>query len=109
MRAGKLHHRVTIQRRTNARDSDGGERVAWVDFPPVWAAIEPLSGREFFASQAAQSEITGKITFRYPRDIKAQDRVVYLEKFYNVHAVQETNIGHREIVCMVSEGVNDGR
>jgi SPP1 family predicted phage head-tail adaptor len=110
MRAGKLRHRVTIQRKTGTRDADGGERVTWADLSTnVAASIEPLNGREFFASQAAQSEITGKITFRYPRDVRADDRVVHLGVFYNVHAAPETNLAHREIVCMVSQGVNDGR
>ena len=108
-RAGQFRHYVTIERKTPTRDADGGERVVWATLSICHASIEPLPAREFFASQQAQSEVTAKIRFRYPRDIAAADRVSYLGKFYAVHSVAETDIAHREIIAMVAEGVTDGR
>jgi SPP1 family predicted phage head-tail adaptor len=108
MRAGKLRHFVTIERKTGARDPDGGERVSWALLETRWAEIKTQSSREFYAAQQAQSEITSTIRFRYPCQVRADDRVVYKGQIYNVHSTPETDMLKREVLCMVSEGVNDG-
>lgn len=109
MRIGKLRDLVTVERKTTARDTDGGERVVWADVGDQWASIEPLSGREFFAAQQAQSELVVKIRMRYPSDVRAEDRITYAGVNYNVGAVMNIENRNREIVCMCSQGVNDGR
>lgn len=109
MRAGRLRNLVTIERKTGARDDDGGERVTWATLVSVWAAIEPLNGKEFLGSEQTQSEVTGKIVMRYPVDVKPQDRITYGGKTYAVHALLQTRLDRREVVALVSEGVHDGR
>ena len=54
MRAGSLRHRVTIQRYELVVDEYGGplRRESWKDVATVWASVEAVSGREFFASPA---------------------------------------------------------
>lgn len=43
----------------------GTEVITWVTLHSVWAAVEPLSGREYIISQSAQSEVTTRIRMRY--------------------------------------------
>lgn len=109
MRIGKLSERVTIERRTVARDANGGERVTWAVLATRWASVLPLTGRELFAAQSAHSEVTGKIMFRAPVDVRPDDRIMHGGKVYAVQAVLDAEAARREIVCMVSEGLSDGR
>ena len=109
MRAGKLRHRVVIQRNTGTRAADGSQLFNWTTLATRYAEIQTLNAREFFSAQQAQSEISGKIIFRHPCDVRADDRITHDGKIYNVHAAMPTNANQREVVCMVSEGVNDGR
>lgn len=110
MLAGKLRHRVTIQRFTEgAQDPMTGDIVsAWVDLATVWASVEPLSVREFIQSSATQSQVTTRITMR-KRDIRAADRILHRSKIYNVTGVLADPVSGLEYVaCPCTEGVNDG-
>ncbi len=85
--SGRLRHRVRIERLDYVRDSSGaviqnqdtGEtRRDWQEVATVWAAIEPLSVREFISSQATQSELTTRITIRHRPGLDAAMRLVHL-------------------------------
>lgn len=93
--AGLLRHYVSIQRAAAVLDSNGDEvqnddgsiaRV-WEEIAQTWAAIEPISAREFIQSAATQSQITTRITIRYRGDINAADRLVHKGKLYNIHGL----------------------
>ncbi len=110
MQAGKLRHRVTIQRLlSGGRDPNTGDPInKWVDLAVVWASVEPLSAREFVHSAAIQSKVTARITMR-PRDVLASDRILHRGKIYNVEGVLADNKSGLEYVTLpCSEGVNDG-
>lgn len=110
MRAGKLRHRVKIQRyETGAQDPITGDIASgWVDIATVWASVEPLSVREFIQSAAGQSQVTARITM-YQRDIKAADRILHRDKIYNVTGVlADPKSGLEYVTCPCTEGVNDG-
>lgn len=110
MDAGRLRHRVTIQSVTETRDTTTGAiATSWADVATVWAAVEPLSGREFLAAQANQAEVVARILIRYRDDVTAKMRVVAGSKVYNIRAVlpdKESGIDH--LTLMVAEEVNDG-
>ena len=50
--AGKLRHRVQLQAPFQSQDDSGDIINSWITQYTVWAAIEPLSGKEFIASAA---------------------------------------------------------
>ena len=60
--AGKLRHRLVLQRPVVTLDSDGAQIHTWEDVGTVWGSIEPISGREFVQSAAVQSQVTVRIT-----------------------------------------------
>jgi len=66
-----LNKRVTILRPPGPDDVDeAGQPIdEWQPVTIVWAAIEPLSGRELFAAQQANAEVTTKVTIRYRDDV----------------------------------------
>lgn len=111
MQAGKLRHRVMIQRRDKSQDPTTGEMVTdWVDHAMVWAAIEPLSAREFIAAQAGQSQITARATIRYIEGLNATMRLMHNGAAYNIEGVlPDPKSGRHYLTLPLSEGVSDGR
>lgn len=87
MRAGKLRRRASLQRKSVSQDSYGAEVVSWAEFAAVWAAVRPLQGREFWASQGEQGEATTEITIRYLAGVQVEDRVVAEGRTYDIEAV----------------------
>jgi SPP1 family predicted phage head-tail adaptor len=121
--AGKLRHRVRIEQYVDVLDSNGepargeqGEFIKeWEEVATVWAAIEPLSAREFIQSASMQSQITARITIRYRSGLNAAMRLVHLvndvqSKIFNPAgflADKESGLEYLTIPC--SEGVNEGQ
>lgn len=69
MNIGKLRHKVTIHNLVETQSTLTGEMVqSWSTGASVWAAIEPLQGRELFQVQQYQAKIDTKITVRCSSD-----------------------------------------
>lgn len=92
MKAGRLRHRVRIESLQDLRDSTGqviqdpqtGEIArAWTLVAEVWAAVEPLSAREFIQSAATQAAVTVRITIRYRENLDASMRLIHNGKVFN--------------------------
>jgi len=100
MRAGDLDQRVTIKRQTTERN-DWGEVVdVLLDLGTVWAAVEPLNGRELIAAQAAMSEVTVRVRMRYRPDVKPYDQVQHGAKLYQITSVIDPRSQGAELVLM---------
>jgi SPP1 family predicted phage head-tail adaptor len=107
--AGLLRHRVTFQSLSRTLDSAGDTVEEWVDDFTVWASVEPLSAREFVASQAVQSQVTARITIRYRAGIVATQRILFRGKVYNIAGtLADKDSGLEYLTLPVSEGVNLG-
>ncbi|NBA95509.1 phage head closure protein [Pseudomonas sp. R5(2019)] len=111
MKAGVLRHPIVIQRPDYVQDSVTGEMtmVAWMEVAKTWAAIEPLSAREFIAAATTQTKVSARIVIRYRDDIDATMRILHRGKIYNIEGVLADKDSGRDYVTLpVSEGVNDG-
>jgi SPP1 family predicted phage head-tail adaptor len=76
--AGVLRRRVTIQSLIEAKDSAGGLVQTWVNFAiNVPAAIDWLSGRELFAAQQVESEVTASISIRWRPGVLETMRILH--------------------------------
>jgi SPP1 family predicted phage head-tail adaptor len=105
MRAGLLRQRVTLQARAVTRDATGAEVETWADFAPnVPAAVEPLSGREFWASQSVTSSAVVKVTLRHLDGVTVTHRVWWQGKAWNLRSVADPT-GRREVLVLVAECV----
>lgn len=119
--AGRLRHRIRIEKLVDLLDSNGetiqddtGEVArAWVEVATVWAAIEPLSAREFIASQATQSQITARVVIRFREGLNAAMRLVHVRRnmadvIYNPHGfLADKDSGLEYMTIPVSAGVSD--
>lgn len=107
--AGKLRHRIQIQYPYETQDQDTGAiNVVWLTLATVWAAIEPVSAREFIASQSETSRITTRITIRYRNDISEKMRLYHSSKnmYYDIHGLlSDKDSGLEYLTLPCSEGV----
>jgi len=100
MKAGDLDQRVTVERLQGGFDELGQPVEKWAPMFTCWAAVEPLTGREFIAAQAAQSEVTARIRMRFRPWMTAEDRVIHNGTTYNIVSLIDVRSGHRELVLM---------
>jgi SPP1 family predicted phage head-tail adaptor len=121
IQAGRLRHRIKIQHQVDVLDSngdveqnmeDGSVLREWVTFHECWAAIEPLSGKEFIQSQALQSAISARLVIRFIDGINAGMRALHeplgrSAVVYNIHGVlADKDSGMEYLTLPVGEGVN---
>lgn len=120
--AGRLRHRVQIEQYVLDRDSNGdviqdpntGETSGqWTAVAEVWAAIEPLSAKEFIASKSLQSQITARIVIRQRPGLDASMRLVHMVNgargaLYNPAGfLADKDSGLEYLTIPVSAGVSD--
>ena len=105
--SGALRHKVQIQDEQIAQDPTTGEMVkSWVTVANVWAEIVPLSGREFLAASAEQSEVRSRITIRYRDGVTNASRVLYRGQYFNIFAVlPDAESGKEHLTLMVGDGL----
>lgn len=103
MRIGNLRNYVTIQKPTETFDSNLELITTWSTFATVWASIEPLIGREFWASRQVSAETTGKIRIRYLSGLTPKMRILDGSTIYEIEAVINVNNKNEEIVLLVKE------
>jgi SPP1 family predicted phage head-tail adaptor len=107
IKAGPLRYRVVLQSPVVQTD-DTGEPVItdWVDVcPPVWAAIETLSGREWLASAEFRPDVSTRIRIRWRTGVSASHRVVHGGTTYNIAAVLPKFEGMSELHLYCGSGV----
>ena len=124
LEAGRLRHRVRIEEFQTLLDSNleaiqdettGQIAQEWVEVATVWAAIEPLSAREFIESQAKQSQIVARVVIRQRDGLNAAMRLVHVrtgraDVIYNPHgflADKESGLEYLTIPC--SQGAGEGQ
>lgn len=113
MRAGEMNQRITLQQRASTQDSFGAQDNTWTDVATLWAGINPMTGKELFAAQAVNTEITHVVKTRYqalfadPKAVAAM-RLNYSGRIFNIHASMNVGEGNREVQLLCSEGLNTG-
>ncbi len=105
MRAGELRHRIKIQQKSVTRGTMGGETVTWTDVSTVWAAVEPISGREYYAAQQTQAEAQTRIRIRHLAGITTSMRVLWGTRVFDIIDVLDVKERGREIHLMCKEAV----
>ena len=105
MRIGKLRHRITIDQVTEIQDTDGAVLESWSQYAVVQASIEPISGREYFAAQSTQADVTHRISLRYRSGITPKMRVNYASRIFDILSVINVGERNRELQLMCRESI----
>ena len=114
--AGKLRHRVTIQRYalgSPQQTETGAPDGSWTNFMTtgdgkVAASVEPVTGREPFLSQQAMAEVSHKVRMRYHSGITAAMRVSWNGRLFDIVACLNFEERNRELLLLCTEGLNEG-
>jgi SPP1 family predicted phage head-tail adaptor len=105
VRTGDLRHQVILQSKTEGRDAVGGVVEAWSDVATVWASVEPLDGKEFFAAERVNADATTRIRMRYRAGVTPVMRAVYGARIFDIQNVINVDERNRELRLMVREVV----
>ncbi len=100
MNAGKLRHQVTIKKPIETQNSYGEPEVRWQDIATVWAQVEPLRGREYFASKQMVAEVEVRITIRYRSDVTAKMKIAKGTDEYLIETIINVMERNRELQLM---------
>lgn len=107
-RAGQMRHRLEIQQKVSDRDGAGQPVESWqtvTGFEAEPASIEFLSGRDYIAADARQSEVTARIQMNYRPGVVAGMRAISSDgRVFRIHAVLPDPKMSRWQTLMVSEG-----
>lgn len=107
-RAGLFRHKLTIETPTEIVDSYGQAVKSWSTYSTPFGSVEPLQGREYFASNQFDSEVTVRIRLRHDPGITTRMRVSFDSRLYNIQSIITPAERGREMQLMCSEGLNDG-
>lgn len=109
--AGRLKHRVLIQKRIETTTGTGAVKITWEDFAAnVAAEVKPLSVKELLAgNHQIKSQVVARITLRYRSDLTPDMRILFRNQIYNIAGIlPDADSGLEYITIPVSTGVNDG-
>jgi len=110
--AGPLDQRVTFERATESRDADfGAVTKVWATLATVWAAVEPLSGREYLRNLEMGSELTVRLRVRYSSalaTLNPKDRVQVNGRTLAIVAVMQPLTAGVELQVMCADYRQDG-
>ena len=100
MNAGKLRHRVTIQRPPDPADpenqtAEGEPTRPWDDLATRWASIEPKGGAESYQAGQVVATATHLVTMRYLAGVNEACRLKFGTRYLYVQHV--ARLEEREI------------
>lgn len=103
MMAGRLRHVVTIQEPYDGFNEYREPVRLWHDVATVRAAVEPLTGRAFFAAAQVQSDLSTRIRMRYHPEVTQKSRIKYGERYFDVRTVINIDERNRELELLCTE------
>lgn len=107
MRIGQLRHPVELQKFINVQDELGNQIEEWTTVATVWAAVEPVSGKEYWEARMLQAETTVKVTLRYRPGLNPVEyRLVFRGEIYEIESIINLEGRDRllQLMCKKKEG-----
>jgi SPP1 family predicted phage head-tail adaptor len=105
METGELRHKICIEEKVILRDSYGAEVVTWSPLFYSWVKIEPLTGREYFASKQTQATTSHKITMRYQAGIHPYHRISWAERVFSIDAILNEDERNISLIIFATEAI----
>lgn len=103
MQSGKLNQRIELQSLTATADTFGEPIKIWATYSTVWAAVNPLSGRELLYAQQVSSESNIRILIRYNTTITVKDRIKYGTRYFDINAIIDKDMKNEQMELMCKE------
>jgi SPP1 family predicted phage head-tail adaptor len=109
MKTTNLRNRITLQQKLITKDPEGIPMETWQDIVTIWAAVEPLRGREYFQAATVQSQNMIRFTTRYRKGITSEMRILYDSKSYDIQSIIDVNGRHQQLELMAKEVTSHDR
>ena len=104
---GKMRHRITFQSFTGKTDAFGDPLQAddseWKTEATLYAAIDPISGKEFYAAQQSQSEVSHKIRCRYRSGLTTAMRILFGKRKFKIISIINWEERNESLLIMCRE------
>jgi len=110
MRAGRLRHRVKIEKPREVRPGGGKVELKFRELFETWGEINILSGIERTNAAQVAAEATTKIRIRWRAGVDATCRVrdVATDTLYDILAPLPDYTGRRELVLLCVQRTAEG-
>lgn len=109
MRAARLRHRISIERKQETRDAHGGVIETWTEFlTSIPAEIVTMQGRELLAAQSLHAGVTARVTLRQRDDLAPTMRIKHGAQIYSIHAIIPDATQVKTMAVLCEKGLNDG-
>lgn len=105
MQAGRLRHRIVVQKKQAKVDSFGEEVISWVKHLDAWGSIEPLRGQEYLEAKQVQADVSTRIRMRWQAGITPGMRVLYGSRVFDIQSVINVFERGRELQLMCLERI----
>lgn len=106
MRAGRLRHRIELQKISSETTDAYGERTpTWKTYAHRWASIEPAGGSELLNADVLSPQTTHVIRLRHTAntDVKAEHRLVSGSRTFHVTNVLNVDEKNQELILACRE------
>lgn len=103
MRAGELRRQITIEQRADTPNSRGEPIPAWSTFATVYAAIEPIVGREKIIASQVNDQQEMNVRIRYLPGVSPKMRIKYGTRTFQIEGVVNVDERDREMKLMCIE------
>jgi len=104
-RAGRMRHRLTLERDMGGDDGHGGQLRDWQTVREFWGFVRPLRGTEQLEADRLEASVTHRIHCRYMSDIDPRDRIVFRGRSFNIRQIIDVEEWRRELDILCEEGV----
>lgn len=104
-KAQELRYVARIQRRSEDVDAMGTPLNIWTTQYTVRASVAPTDGKEFEASSATQALTTVLITIRGGITVRAKDRVIVNNTWYEIRSIVNAGLRNRWLYLTCDEQV----
>lgn len=109
MTAGALNRRIAVQSKADTQDDYGQPQEIWEDLLQCWASIRTVTSKEVYAASGFTSQLTHKITIRFPPiEIHSGMRVLFRERVFQIQAVSDQDQSRTELDLFCLE-LNEGK
>jgi SPP1 family predicted phage head-tail adaptor len=107
----EMDKRVTLQRRSEGKDSSGALVDGWVNVVEtgdgkIWAQITDMTGRQYLAAHATQNAVLTRIRIWKRPGVLAKMRVLHNDDVYDIEEVLRPD--NRRLYLMCTRGINNG-
>jgi SPP1 family predicted phage head-tail adaptor len=102
---GEFRERISLQQEVRLGDGGGGVLLNWEEVAELWAAVEPLSGRETIQGEKVTALQTYRVRFRCEEYVRTSMRIVWQERVLNIRNIRHVDARGRLLEIIAEEGV----